>query len=129
MYSIVWYKRRPYVYNFQFLPRTCNLIKASTIIKVWKCFQWLRILIFKLYAYPFAKLSWPYVCLFVCLFHLCMIDVSIFAVFPNVMNLLCELPCGGIQFGDPDLSSVGFETGLIESTLFPLTPYHRVLRS
>ena len=51
--------------------------------------------------------------LFVCLFHLCLIDVSIFAVFPNVMNLLCELPCGGIQFGDPDLSSVGFETGLI----------------
>ena len=41
------------------------------------------------------------------------------------MNLLCELSCGGIQFGDPDLSSNGFEAGLIY--LSPLTPYlHRL---
>ena len=55
--------------------------------------------------------------LFVCfkgrLFRLCLIDVLIFAVFSNVMNLLCELPFGGIQFGDPDLFSDGFETGVI----------------
>ena len=56
--------------------------------------------------------------LFVCfkgqvLYACCLIDVSIFAGFPNVMNLLCDLPCGGIQFRDPDISSDGFEIGLI----------------
>ena len=35
----------------------------------------------------------------------CLIDVLIFAVFPIVVNLLCELPCGA-HFRDPDLNPV-----------------------
>ena len=32
-------------------------------------------------------------------FRHCLIDVSIFAVFPIVVNLICKLPCGGILQG------------------------------
>ena len=40
-------------------------------------------------------------CLFVSRvgFRHCLIDISIFAEFPIVVNLLCELPCGGIFQG------------------------------
>ena len=48
-----------------------------------------------------------YTCLFVSrvrlLYAYCLIVMSIFAEFPNVVNLLYELPCRDIHFGDPDL--------------------------
>ena len=95
---------------------TIGLFSHHCIIQQWWPIQEMHLPI--LLCAQFTGMQYLADILFVCfkgqvLYACCLIDVSIFAGFPNVMNLLCELPCGGIQFGDPGLSSVGFETGLI----------------